>query len=116
MSPDAPKPEFEATTDVPLLAGRYQLLDKLGQGGMGAVFRARDTKLDRHVAVKVLPPGSVHDTEAVARFQREAKALARLSHPGIIQAHDNGQDGERHFLVMELLEGHSLARELADKG
>jgi serine/threonine protein kinase len=116
MSPDAPTPRLPATTDVPLLAGRYQVLDKLGEGGMGAVFRARDTKLDRLVAVKILPAGSVHDSAAVARFQREARALARLSHPGIIQAYDNGADGDQHFLVMELVEGHSLAREQAERG
>jgi hypothetical protein len=116
MSPDAPTPHIPATTDVPLLAGRYQVLDKLGAGGMGTVFLARDTKLDRAVAVKMLPSGSVNDSEAVARFQREARALARLAHPGIIQAYDNGADGNQHFLVMEFIEGHSLARELADKG
>jgi serine/threonine protein kinase len=116
MNPDASSPKVQATTDVPLLAGRYQVLDKLGEGGMGAVFLARDTKLDRAVAVKILPSGSVHDAEAVARFQREARALARLSHPGIIQAYDNGADGNQHFLVMEFVQGQSLARELAERG
>ncbi len=105
MTPHALPPDVPATTDVPLLAGRYQLLDKLGEGGMGAVFRARDGKLDRHVAVKILPVGKLHDAEAVARFQREARALARLCHPGIIQAYDSGEDGDKHFLVMELVEG-----------
>jgi hypothetical protein len=116
MNSDALPPDVQATTAVPLLASRYQLLDKLGQGGMGTVFRARDGKLDRPVAVKILPTDSIHDAEAVARFQREAKALARLSHPGIIQAFDSGEDGDKHFLVMELVEGHSLARELSQQG
>jgi serine/threonine protein kinase len=116
MDADSPEPQISATTDVKLLAGRYQILDKLGQGGMGIVFLARDSKLDRSVAVKVLPPGAVHDPEAVARFRREARALARLSHPSIIQAYDSGVDGEQHFLVMELVEGHTLARVLAEKG
>jgi nitrous oxidase accessory protein NosD len=116
MSADAPTPDDQATTDVPLLAGRYQLLEQLGQGGMGAVFRARDAKLDRAVALKMLPEGSAPDADAVRRFRREAKALAKLSHPGIIQAYDSGEDGGKHFLVMELVEGRSLARELADKG
>jgi len=116
MSPDAPTPDMHATTDGQLFAGRYQLLDKLGEGGMGTVFRARDNKLDRPVALKLLPAGSVHDAEAVARFRREAKALARLSHPGIIQAFDSGEDGDRHFLVMEFIEGRSLAKVLADGG
>jgi hypothetical protein len=117
MSPEAaPTPDESATTAVPLLAGRYQLLDKLGEGGMGAVFQARDTKLDRQVAVKLLPAGSVHDAEAVGRFRREARALAKLSHPGIIQAFDSGEDGNKHFLVMELVAGRSLAHHLAERG
>jgi serine/threonine protein kinase len=101
---------------MPLLAGRYQVLDKLGEGGMGEVFRARDTKLDRAVAVKMLPSGCAPDREAVARFQREARALARLAHPGIIQAHDSGEEAGRPFLVMELVEGRSLAAVLREQG
>src|SRR5215471_8997689 len=96
-----------ATTALEQL-GRYQLLDKLGQGGMGTVFLASDTRLDRRVAIKVLPPESVHNPDAVARFQREAKALAKLSHPGIVQAYDSEEDNGRHFLVMEYVEGQSL--------
>ncbi len=116
MPPDAQVPDSQATTDTLLLADRYHLLDKLGAGGMGTVCRARDTKLNRQVAVKLLPPGSVHDAAAVARFSREARALAHLSHPGIIQAYDSGQHGAQHFLVMELVKGRSLADELAGKG
>jgi hypothetical protein len=116
MNPDAPTPDAQLTAPVSLLAGRYQLLDKLGEGGMGAVFHARDTQLDRHVAVKLLPANSVHDAGAVARFRREAKALAHLSHPGIIQAFDHGADGDRHFLVMEFVEGRSLAAVLRQQG
>ena len=89
MNHDPSHPELSATTDVPRLAGRYQLLDKLGEGGMGAVYRARDVKLDRFVAIKILPADSIHDTEAVARFQREAKArrsvVASRHHPGVRQ-------------------------------
>jgi hypothetical protein len=116
MSADAPTPDFQATTDVALLAERYQLLDKLGEGGMGAVFRAHDTHLDRSVAIKILPAGKLTDREAVGRFRREAKALAKLSYPGIIQAFDSGADGDKHFLVMELVAGHSLGQELTEKG
>ena len=96
--------------------GRYQLLDKLGQGAMGTVYLARDSHLDRSVAIKVLPPHSTNDPGAVARFQREAKALARLSHPGIVQAHDTGEADGKHFLVMEYVEGISLAAVLQQKG
>ena len=74
------------------IVGNYKIEQKLGEGGMGAVFRARDAQLERAVAVKVLPEGKLSDAQAVARFRREAKALAQLSHPGIIQAHDSGQD------------------------
>ena len=116
MSRELPASDIATTTDVPLLAGRYQLLDKLGEGGMGTVFRARDQTLNRFVAVKILPAGKLQDADAIARFRREALALAKLSHPHIIQAYDSGQDGDKHFLVMELVEGRSLAAELAEKG
>jgi serine/threonine protein kinase/nitrous oxidase accessory protein NosD len=114
MNQDSSTPPA-ATSALPRL-GRYQLLDKLGQGGMGEVYLARDAELDRSVALKVLPPESVHDAGAVARFQREARALAKLSHPNIVQAFDSGSDGGRHFLVMEYVEGQSLAALLRTSG
>jgi serine/threonine protein kinase len=83
---------------------------------MGTVYLAQDTKLDRKVAVKILPPHSVNDAGAVARFQREARALAQLSHPGIVQAHDSDCADDRHFLVMEYVEGPSLAQVLKERG
>jgi serine/threonine protein kinase len=99
-----------------LVAGRYRILDKLGQGGMGAVYKAHDTHLDRDVAVKVLPGHHLSDADAVARFQREARALAKLSHPNIIQAYDSGEDKGKHFLVMEYVAGASLAAILRERG
>jgi serine/threonine protein kinase len=96
--------------------GRYVLLEQLGRGGMGTVYLAQDTKLDRKVAVKILPPHSVNDAGAVARFQREARALAQLSHPGIVQAYDSDAADDRHFLVMEYVEGPSLAQVLKERG
>jgi serine/threonine protein kinase len=99
-----------------LVAGRYRILDKLGQGGMGAVYKAHDTHLDRDVAVKVLPGHHLNDADAVARFQREARALAKLSHPNIIQAYDSGEDKGKHFLVMEYVAGASLAAILRERG
>lgn len=99
-----------------LLAGRYQILEKLGEGGMGAVYKAHDMRLDRDVAVKVLPPHSLHDADALTRFQRECRALAKLSHTNIIQAYDNGEDQGRHFLVMEYVAGVSLAAILQQQG
>jgi serine/threonine protein kinase/nitrous oxidase accessory protein NosD len=108
--------EAEPLTVGPEPLGRYQLLRKLGEGGMGTVYLANDSKLDRHVAVKILPPHSVNDPAAVGRFQREAKALAQLSHPGIIQAFDSDEANGRHFLVMEFVEGMSLAQVVKEQG
>jgi hypothetical protein len=98
-----------------LQLGRYRILQKLGQGGMGDVYLAHDGKLDRRVALKVLPAERISDQDAIARFQREAKALAKLSHPGIVQAFDSEEDQGRHFLVMEYVEGQSLADLLKEK-
>jgi serine/threonine protein kinase len=108
--------EQRAGTATLEMLGRYQLLAKLGQGGMGAVYLANDTKLDRRVAIKVLPAQSVNDPDAVARFQREGKALAKLAHAGIVQAFDTEEDNGRHFLVMEFVEGKSLGDVLKEQG
>ena len=99
-----------------VLAGRYFISRKLGAGAMGAVYLAHDRKLDRTVAVKVLPSQSVPDQDAVARFQREAKAMAKLSHENIVQAYDSDQDQGRHFLAMEFVEGVNLAQFLRENG
>jgi hypothetical protein len=106
----------DPSSPVPVQLGRYQLLDKLGQGGMGEVYLAHDASLDRQVALKLLPHVSVHDPDALARFRREARALAKLSHPGIVQAFDSDSADGRHFLVMEYVEGHSLGRLLKEHG
>jgi len=89
--------------------GEYQLQEKLGQGGMGAVYRAIHTRLKRTVAVKVLPQDRTGDTRAVARFEREMEAVGRLSHPNIVQAHDAREIEGTHFLVMEYVEGRDLS-------
>jgi serine/threonine protein kinase len=91
------------------LGDRYQILEKLGEGGMGVVYKALDTRLDRMVAVKVLPQHRLDDADAVQRFQREARALARLDHPNIVGVHDFGDHKGVPFLVMELAEGTTLA-------
>src|SRR5262245_38424403 len=93
--------------------GPYEIVGKLGQGGMGEVYRARDPRLDRHVAIKVLPAAFSNDPERLARFQREAKTLALLNHPLIAHIHGvEEQDGVRG-LVMELAEGEDLAHRIA---
>jgi serine/threonine-protein kinase len=95
--------------------GDYEILAPLGAGGMGEVYRARDPKLDREVAIKVLPTSVADDPEALARFEREAKAVAALSHPNILAIHDFGIHGGTAYAVMELLEGETL-REKIDAG
>jgi serine/threonine protein kinase len=94
--------------------GPYEVAAQLGQGGMGIVFRAKDTRLDRDVAVKVLPRNLAEDPEALARFEREAKAVAALSHPNILAIHDFGQHEGTVYAAMELLEGETLRQRLAD--
>ena len=94
--------------------GPYEILAPLGAGGMGEVYTARDTRLDRTVAVKVLPPDVAADPERRARFEREARAVATLQHPNICTIHDVGAATESvSFLVMELLHGETLQRRLA---
>ncbi len=92
--------------------GRYEILSKLGAGGMGEVYRARDSRLERDVAIKVLPDRFAQDHDALARFRRESKAVAALSHPNIRAIYDIGTDGGKAFAVMELLEGETLASRL----
>lgn len=92
--------------------GPYDVLAKIGEGGMGEVYRARDTRLDRDVAIKVLPKGFVADPERIARFEREAKALATLNHPHIAQIYGVEESSGTRALVMELVEGETLADRL----
>jgi serine/threonine protein kinase len=92
--------------------GPYEVLSPLGSGGMGEVYRARDTRLERDVAIKVLPDRMVQDSAALSRFEREAKAVAALSHPNILAIHDFGTHEGVAFAVMELLEGETLRAKL----
>src|SRR5215813_11084911 len=93
--------------------GSYEITALLGVGGMGEVYRARDSKLGREVAIKVLPDAFGRDPERVARFQREAEVLASLNHPNIAMIHDLQQIGDMRFLVLELVEGETLADRIA---
>jgi serine/threonine-protein kinase len=92
--------------------GPYEILAPLGAGGMGEVYRARDTRLDRDVAVKVLPESLASDPASLARFEREAKAVAALSHPNILAIHDFGKTGGVSYAVTELLEGETLKQRI----
>jgi Tol biopolymer transport system component len=93
--------------------GPYEIRTPIGAGGMGEVYRAHDAKLDRDVAIKILPAALAGDPSALARFEREAKAVAALSHPHILAIHDFGREGATVYAVMELLEGQSLRDRLA---
>jgi len=100
-----------------ILGGRYRLVRMIGRGGMGTVFEAVQTDLDRPVAIKVLNPELANDEEGIRRFHREAKAAAALSHPSIVQVTDfRAEPGESAFLVMDLLRGQSLAGRIRDHG
>src|SRR5258707_14215746 len=99
---------------MPLAAGTrlgpYEILAPLGAGGMGEVYRARDTRLSREVAVKVLPEHLSANPEIRARFEREARTVSSLNHPNICTLFDVGKQGEIDFLVLELVEGESRAQ------
>src|SRR5713226_9946875 len=95
--------------------GPYEILNPLGAGGMGEVYRARDTRLGRDVAIKILPPHLSESTEARQRFEREARSLSSLNHPHICALYDIGHQDGMHYLVMEYLEGETLAQRI-EKG
>src|SRR5262245_28085845 len=93
--------------------GPYHVVAKLGEGGMGEVYRARDTRLDRDVAIKVLPSAFADDPDRRARFEREAKVIAALSHPNVVAVFDTGIHEGHLFVVTELLEGDNLRERLS---
>ena len=101
---------------IEVLGERYELLDPIGRGGMATIYRGRDTRMDRTVAIKVLREVYSTDPKFVTRFQREAKAASALQHPNIVQVYDYGQTDGNYFIVMELVEGTDLRRYLRSRG
>ena len=93
--------------------GPYEIVAPLGAGGMGEVYRARDTKLNREVAIKILPEAFARDAERLARFEREAQVLASLNHPNIAHIHGLEESSDGPALVMELVDGQTLAERIA---
>jgi serine/threonine-protein kinase len=99
-----------------LVLGPYRLLDRLGEGGMGQVFKARHVSMDRIVALKIIPKDRVSNSVALGRFNREVRAVAQLSHRNIVTAFEVNQDGAMHFLAMEYVDGIDLARLVQQSG
>lgn len=96
--------------------GGYEIHSKLGEGGMGVVFRARHVRLDKRVALKILPPDLLRGPDTVRRFEREMRAVGRLNHPHLVQAYDAGEDHGIHYLALELMDGGDLNRLVKKRG
>lgn len=99
-----------------LLAGRYELIEKIGEGGMAVVYKGKDRLLNRYVAIKILRPEFTKDASFIESFRKESQAAAGLTHPNIVSVYDVGKEGNLHFIVMELVEGKPLSQVITEKG
>ncbi|MBR4411446.1 MAG: serine/threonine protein kinase, partial [Firmicutes bacterium] len=99
-----------------VLAGRYELFEKIGEGGMSVVYKAKDRLLNRFVAIKVLKPEFIKDRKFIESFRRESQAAASLSHSNIVNIFDVGQEGNIHYIVMELVTGNTLSELIKEEG
>lgn len=96
--------------------GKYELVSQLGKGGMGTVVKARDTTIDRYVALKILPPNKARDKDLLARFEREAQAIGKLVHPNLMRAYESGEYDGYHFIATEYIDGKSLQKITQEEG
>ena len=99
-----------------LLAGRYELVEKIGEGGMAVVYKSKDRLLNRYVAIKILRPEYTSDEQFVESFKNESQAAAGLQHPNIVAVYDVGKSGNINYIVMELIEGRPLSDIISEKG
>lgn len=99
-----------------VLAGRYELFERIGEGGMSVVYKAKDKLLNRFVAIKILKPQFINDHKFIDSFRRESQAAASLSHPNIVNIYDVGREGNIHYIVMELIEGKTLSDYIHEQG
>ncbi|MBQ6401104.1 MAG: Stk1 family PASTA domain-containing Ser/Thr kinase [Firmicutes bacterium] len=99
-----------------VLAGRYELLERIGEGGMSVVYKAKDKLLNRFVAIKILKPEFINDHKFIDSFRRESQAAASMSHPNIVNIYDVGKEGNIHYIVMELIEGRALSDVIKEQG
>ena len=99
-----------------ILGNRYQIIRKIGDGGMAFVYQAKDKLLNRIVAVKVLRPEFADDAEFLAKFKREAEAVANITHPNIVNVYDVGQEDKVHYIVMEYVDGQNLKEIIKNEG
>ena len=99
-----------------VLAGRYELFERIGEGGMSVVYKAKDRLLNRFVAIKILKPQFINDSKFIDSFRRESQAAASMSHPNIVNIYDVGREGNIHYIVMELIEGRTLSDYIKEHG